>query len=746
MKLSDQITRRHLFVAFGSSMQTGTLSSVDLAATRDGSSVTLTASDGSVAPIPGADDATAGVMTAGDKAKLDDLPPTTGQRFTSRADVESAVVGAAITHLSTSGYTAAGDGGGASYRRVGAEPAHALKVRSADGAWWELVPDPAGINVKQAGARGDGVTNDTTAFQHVAAWIEGQGGGTVIVPQGTYVVGRQTAVLNGTEAYSNEDIFVVQNCTKPVRVIGNGASIRIEDGLRMGSFDPNTGDPYEPTMPFFNYDYRVDVGFVFKFVANAFVEVSDLEINGNNTNLLLGGLWGNTGRQCTAYNIWAEGEMVSLRNIHMHHSGVDNLYINGTITAGTDDRQPVTLINIRSEYAGRQNFTWGGGKGLVCINGQFNHAGRAVNQGAGLDTGVPLNSSPAAGVDIETDGGDTIRDGLFISCEFVNNAGAGMIAFTGDTADVVFDKCLFWGTTYESIIAIKPRFRFRNCRIYGSFEQLYDPADAIAGHVHNDAPHFHDCEFEDRAWSDGNVHRNANGLIVLSARKGWLIEGGKIKVNQDRWGHLSNGVLRNVHVESYVSNLANRYAIAWAYDGVWENVYVDDLATHGTTDGYLIDIDSDHVLIDCYINSPSEKVKYYNWWTGGGGYTGPSGRTSGNNPDRVTSLRRLRLNKNDAKSGRNGIQVISGSAAPTSGTWNQGDTVLNSGAGASGAPFGWACIAAGTPGTWQELRCVGTQQAKIGDPSGGTTVDAEARTAIAAVIDVLEHFGLSSAT
>lgn len=38
----------------------------------------------------------------------------------------------------------------------------------------------------------------------------------------------------------------------------------------------------------------------------------------------------------------------------------------------------------------------------------------------------------------------------------------------------------------------------------------------------------------------------------------------------------------------------------------------------------------------------------------------------------------------------------------------------------------------------------GTQASKINDPSGGTTVDAEARTAINAIIDALEAFGISA--
>lgn len=49
-------------------------------------------------------------------------------------------------------------------------------------------------------------------------------------------------------------------------------------------------------------------------------------------------------------------------------------------------------------------------------------------------------------------------------------------------------------------------------------------------------------------------------------------------------------------------------------------------------------------------------------------------------------------------------------AAPTTGTWNIGDTVKNSapaeagGAGSKYVIIGWICTVAGTPGTWLEMR------------------------------------------
>ena len=54
----------------------------------------------------------------------------------------------------------------------------------------------------------------------------------------------------------------------------------------------------------------------------------------------------------------------------------------------------------------------------------------------------------------------------------------------------------------------------------------------------------------------------------------------------------------------------------------------------------------------------------------------------------------------------NGIKIknqniVYGTSAPTSGTWNKGDKVFNS-SPLESSPFGWVCITSGTPGVWIE--------------------------------------------
>lgn len=52
----------------------------------------------------------------------------------------------------------------------------------------------------------------------------------------------------------------------------------------------------------------------------------------------------------------------------------------------------------------------------------------------------------------------------------------------------------------------------------------------------------------------------------------------------------------------------------------------------------------------------------------------------------------------------------SGTSAPTTGTWNQGDKCKNTApveAGSVGSKYvvmGWVCVASGSPGTWVQMR------------------------------------------
>lgn len=58
-------------------------------------------------------------------------------QFDTRAAAIAATIPATVNAVRLAGYSAAGDGGAALYKRVGSQPSHDGKFQSADGAWWE---------------------------------------------------------------------------------------------------------------------------------------------------------------------------------------------------------------------------------------------------------------------------------------------------------------------------------------------------------------------------------------------------------------------------------------------------------------------------------------------------------------------------------------------------------------------------------------------------------------------------------
>ena len=120
--------------------------------------------------------------------------------FDTKTDLEAANIAVGINLVRIAGHTSVGDGGGASYKRVGSEPSHAGKVQSSDGAWWELFETT--VTPQMFGAVADGSTDDTIAIQ--AALDKVAGVSTVLFPAGTYKVTSTLTVSSGGIALLGE--------------------------------------------------------------------------------------------------------------------------------------------------------------------------------------------------------------------------------------------------------------------------------------------------------------------------------------------------------------------------------------------------------------------------------------------------------------------------------------------------------------------------------------------------------------
>ena len=333
------------------------------------------------------------------------------------------------------------------------------------------------------GAKGDGRTNDTAAFQALAAAVKLAGGGEIVFRRATYIVGAQRPRPTEKSRYAFEPESILDFVDCPGRLVlrGNGAVLRCAPGLRYGTFDPSTGEPTQNPMP---YTGKGELASPYRSMirienCTGAIEVHDLELDGNVDRLRIGGPYGDRGRQIAAGGIALYNNRGSelIRNVHIHHQPQDGLYIDGVDESLEVERR---IVSVRSEYNGRQGCSVVGGRGYSFSDCQFNHTGRAA-----------LVSSPGAGVDIEAQRRKKIRDISFSRCEFANNAGVGMVADKGDSENATFADCTFIGTTAWAMWPEKPRFRFERCTIVGSAVRCFGNADpALAGQ-------FHACNFRD---------------------------------------------------------------------------------------------------------------------------------------------------------------------------------------------------------------------------------------------------------
>ena len=346
--------------------------------------------------------------------------------------------------------------------------------RSRTGRWVRVVAGP--INAAWFGAApGASGARNSIAFASAAAAINRAGGGTLLVPPGRYEVGtRRVANHRGPgAAVPPQDVIRIEDCSKPVLLRGHGAILRVVDGVKFGSFHPATGRRHDPpTMPFLDFAYRHDgCRMIYIRHCSGPVRIEGFELDGNMQNYDLGGEWGDTGRQLVAAGIMLESNTgaVTIAEVNSHDHGLDGIWAAHYHLRPDSPPSPVTLVDVTCDRNGRQGLSWVGGTALTALRCRFSRTGRGR-----------FASAPAAGVDVEAEL-SVCRNGRFIECEFVDNAGVGFLAEAGDIAGIRLDRCTFIGTTQWSCWPHKPDIMFRDCLFVGSVVNVFaseDPARA----------------------------------------------------------------------------------------------------------------------------------------------------------------------------------------------------------------------------------------------------------------------------
>jgi hypothetical protein len=185
----------------------------------------------------------------------------------------------------TAGYAVAGDGGGATYKRVTALPAHPGYFQDASGAYFVLVPDAIGANPRQFGAKGDGVqnattgawtgTDDTVAFQNMEQTAKALNCPRFI-PQGSFLITSQITGALGYFSYGDDNAVWhgLGEASKVIIKANDPGSIAYMWAYG-GVVDAITDVTVYPTSAISVGDYQITVNDTSSLLVNEWIELID---------------------------------------------------------------------------------------------------------------------------------------------------------------------------------------------------------------------------------------------------------------------------------------------------------------------------------------------------------------------------------------------------------------------------------------------------------------------------------------
>ena len=248
-------------------------------------------------------------------------------------------------------------------------------------ASWAASPiGSAVVDVRRHGARGNGASNDTRAFQAAIDALP-ESGGTVQVPAGDYLI---------------DPVVGVQ--------LRSRMHLAMAPGTRLLA-KPNAAER--------------------AYVLNAY-RVSDTTISG-------GRVIGERSKHKGTTGEWGHGlmirasERVRVRDMHFSHCWGDGISIGGAkVGASFVPSRDVTIERVVCADNRRQGLTIGRSRRVRVFDSEF------------IDTGGTL---PGAGIDVEPDEGDIADDILIARCTVRGNQGAGIQLYKR-VSDATVRDCL----------------------------------------------------------------------------------------------------------------------------------------------------------------------------------------------------------------------------------------------------------------------------------------------------------------
>lgn len=329
------------------------------------------------------------------------------------------------------------------------------------------------------GVKADG-SDDTAALQALSVAVSAMTDPVVevVFPQGVSRVGYQDQAPTSTSGYSFRPGYVAANGNvgwffvngrKGTTIINaRGWTIKLNDGMKHGAFNPSTGLAHANTSPFRDSNYYAYAGNLVAFKGCEHVIRIGLTVDGSADTATWGGVYGDTGWQCIGFGIWdTANARVEAYDDVVTNCLLDNLYIStesGWSPSITGVQRSFDSYNGTYTDGRRQNISIAGGQNIRFHGGVAARAGRAAT-GAGT-----YYSSPESNVDIESESGP-VQDVVFNDFGLLAGGQYSFLAasFINSFTRATFNRCILRSTSaHAQIYTTGSGIRFNDCLIEGS--------------------------------------------------------------------------------------------------------------------------------------------------------------------------------------------------------------------------------------------------------------------------------------
>jgi hypothetical protein len=362
------------------------------------------------------------------------------------------------------------------------------------------------LNALNFGCVGKGLENDLDhiGFVRISNTIKNSAAKSFVIhlPKGDYVVGKQDFIVGtGFKFKSPLDVSFSQMTDKNIIFKSDNANIRFRNGMHFGLFNKNTKERLDAPMPFYpgsgasweqykDVYTRADQGYMFNFEnINGLLVTGRLTLNGNSSNAIIGGQYGDVGWQLMSYGF----RIVKVKNFDIANITSTDFLLDCFYIAGVYDKDDKSIRGVARNLVGlrgcRQDISICGGQNISLYDCNFSDAGTPE---------LVIKSMPMAACDIEAEL-SPILNLSFYNCFFGRAGSQSLVADSGNTRAVNFYRCKFINDLGSVCWVRKPEFYFDKCYFNGYIEGQYRTE------IESDRTIYDKCTFTDDPEINPNI-------------------------------------------------------------------------------------------------------------------------------------------------------------------------------------------------------------------------------------------------